>query len=172
MRIHTSASEMQFQQAARKAGVSFARFGRHGSRSRSHAFDVILEGSSGRRGNGGDHEAATWDEWGIFLAEVFRADPDAKCWAYDGAEHFRWVTGARFDTLTRAEQHARHKWIPQGCAATGAYAVSECRCGALQRWMLRGSFADLDMSDDVKPDDGLGAYASDGAYAARFMRGD
>ncbi|HBH59913.1 MAG TPA: hypothetical protein DDY41_17665 [Arthrobacter bacterium] len=38
--------------------------------------------------NGEGVYAATWNEWGWFLAEVFAADPEAKCNWYDGAAAF------------------------------------------------------------------------------------
>lgn len=51
--------------------------------------DVKEPGSKRRRPNSGTHGAdgaevwaATWDEWGWFLAEVFAADPGAKCAAW------------------------------------------------------------------------------------------
>lgn len=150
MRIHTSLTEQDMRDAARLAGVQFERLAQHGSRSRDHAFDFILTGSSGRRGNfGGDYEAATWDEWGIVLGELFRRDPNAHCGknSYESGEHFRWVTGGRFDTLTPADQHRNHKWEYSGVVVTGSYHVAECSCGAIQRWLALGHrFADLSTS--------------------------
>jgi hypothetical protein len=42
--------------------------------------------------NGAGIYAATWDEWGWFLAEVFTADPHAKCNWYDGKAEFERIT--------------------------------------------------------------------------------
>jgi hypothetical protein len=54
--------------------------------------------NSGNRGANSDANqgtglyAATWDEWGWFLAELFDADPEAKCDRYDGRFEFQRIT--------------------------------------------------------------------------------
>lgn len=40
--------------------------------------------------------AASWTEWGWFLARVFDRDPDARCGDYRGRDDFHWQTDARF----------------------------------------------------------------------------
>lgn len=144
MRLHTDKLiGAQLHDAARKAGVTFYRYQEKGSHSRNRAFDVILEGSGRtgtRYGNSGGsgagrYTAATWDEWGIFLGELFRIDPQIKATYYHDGEHFRWATGGRFDELTAAGQHIRHRWNYSGESVTGAYAVRECPCGAINRWL-------------------------------------
>lgn len=142
MRIHTDTlTASDLQAAAQLAGVTLS-YSNHGSRSHRGAVDVTLSGSSGRMPNTGNRgaasygssPAATWDEWGIFLGELFRRDPDAVApRVYFSGEHFRWATGARFDTLTPADQHKRHRWQYNGESVTGAYSVHECKCGALLR---------------------------------------
>jgi hypothetical protein len=128
----------------------------HGSRSRARAYEVQLRGTSPRRPNSGgygpldtasgDH-AATWDEWGMFLAAVFAADPSVTVpRVYDSAEHFHWATGDRFRTLTAADQHRTgHRWEYTGESVTGAYSVSRCRgCDAMVRDVAYGrTFAEL-----------------------------
>lgn len=133
MRIHTdNLSSEDVYAAAKIAGVSLHRMDPRGSRSRARAFDVILEGTgrngnSGRWGSTGEYRAATWDEWGIFLGEVFRRDPGAIVpRVYESADHFHWATGDRFRTLKPADQHARHKWEYQGSHAGGLYHVHHC----------------------------------------------
>jgi hypothetical protein len=141
MKIHTSLSQESIYRAARLAGVDFERLNEHGSRSHPHAFDVILSGSGttgGQWGNSGKdgaapYKAATWDEWGIFLAAVFGADETAKATYYESADDFHWQTGGRFRMLRRDSQHLRHKWSFQGECVTGAYWVHECKCGAVKR---------------------------------------
>lgn len=132
----------------------------HGSRKRARAFNVSLTGTSTRRPNSGnrgadgaDVYAATWDEWGMFLAELFRRDPNATIpGVYESGEHFRWVTGGRFDTLTPADQHggAGHKWSGHYPNVTGVYYVAECtgrkglHCDATTRYMASGhTFAEI-----------------------------
>jgi hypothetical protein len=132
MKIHTNLDRDQLTAAARTAGVRFERFEQSGSRTHPRKFDVLLSGSSGRRANfGGDFEAASWDEWGIFLNLIFRADPDARAGEYYQArEHFRWATGHRFDTLTPADQHRNHRWRSHPTLP----GQQGCRCGAVRRW--------------------------------------
>jgi hypothetical protein len=136
MRIHTNLHRDSFQTAARTAGVDFERLTEHGSRSAARAFDVILTGhgvTGGQWGNSGTNGAApyktaTWDEWGIFLNAIFQADPGARTRDYDSAEDFHTVTGGRFETLTPAEQHLRHRWTPDGNYG------ADCKCGAHVQW--------------------------------------
>jgi hypothetical protein len=150
MRLHTNTiTSRDLYAAAAAAGVRFGRLEEHGSRSRARAWDFTLTGSSPYRPNPGgrwardDYDpgahAATWDEWGIFLAHLFDVDPDAHATGnYQSREHFRWCTGGRFDTLTPAGQHHRHRWEYTGESVTGSYAVHECECGAVHRWMTSG----------------------------------
>lgn len=125
--------------AALKAGVTFERWTQEGSRSHAYKFDVILSGSSSHTSRfGRGYKAATWDEWGIFIESVFLADPPAVVGPYTDHEHFRWMTGARFDDLAWAEQHGQHKWEYGGTSAAGTYSTSECACGAIKRRLLNG----------------------------------
>jgi hypothetical protein len=153
MRIHSDSLEsLDLRKAATMAAVDFTRFDLKGSRSRAQAFDVILTGDSGRQQNGGGDEAASWDQWGIFLGHLFRLDQHLKTPYYDDAEHFVWMTGGRFTPeFGPGDCHRRHKWGWGHPNATGAYSVVECEgsarnpgCGAINRWMLHGrTFADL-----------------------------
>src|SRR4051794_23686558 len=68
----------------------------HHSRSRHHRLTFYLVATdgygrrwanSGTRGAGTD-KAATWHEWGAFLAELFHRDPDAIMSYYDSARDF------------------------------------------------------------------------------------
>lgn len=142
MRLHTDTLTYQdIYDACRKARVSAPVLSRHGSRKRDHAFEVILSGSNPRNANGNDFKAATWDEWGVFLAHLFYRDPQmfagTKNWNYDGAEHFNRRTDDRFvwrpDTFNYmpSDTHPQHKW-------TGAFdgALMFCtKCSA--RWRYR-----------------------------------
>ena len=154
MMIHTNVlTRDEIAAAARRAGVSFERLEQKGSRKRARKFDVILEGSGrtgGAWGNSGSYGAAqyvaaTWDEWGVFLAALFTADPEAWTDAYTSAEHFRWSTAGRYDGLDIAEQCKRHRWDYTGPNMTGAYAVHQCRkCDAIRRFPAYGlTFADI-----------------------------
>jgi hypothetical protein len=87
--------------AAVKAGVDLQRQTRHGSRSRDRAYDVILSGSSPYWANSGGYgadgfKAATWDEWGWFLAHLFEVDPSVRTRDYADASNFHRKTHNRF----------------------------------------------------------------------------
>lgn len=119
-------------------GVS-AEATRHGSRTRRGAIELVLTGTSSHRpGFARDFDldtyAGTWDEWGIVLERLFGLDPKMTSRDYLNHEHYRWVTGNRYDTLTADQQHRQHKWESDGRGATGAYYVSHCRgCSAILR---------------------------------------
>lgn len=153
MRIHTDKLDTDmraFREARELASVGIERLTLHGSQSRARAFDFLLSGNGrtgeqyGNSGNYGatQYKAATWDEWGIFLNHLFDVDPDARvAKVYEGAEHFHWVTGDRYRTLTPADQHVRHNWLSGdagGRSATGSYHVQSCKCGAIVRRMVHG----------------------------------
>ena len=140
MRIHTGSLERHdLEVAARIAGVSLVRDTLHGSNSHAHAYEVILSGSGSRLSQYRDQDvpAATWDEWGIFLAELYQRDPQAlvggAAWpVYADARHFAWATGDRFNDLAPEGQHRNHRWYHVGESA-GGVTVNECKCGAIQR---------------------------------------
>ena len=141
MKLHTDTlTYKDIYDACRKAGSGVGVDStRKGSRSRDHAFDVSLTGTSTRRPNSGqsgagDDYAATWDEWGMFFAHLYSVDPQMKCWAYDDADDFHFKTASRFHALTPDQQCKNHKWDYQGTALTGSYSVFQCRkCEALKR---------------------------------------
>ncbi len=62
-----------------------------GARKRSRRFDVYLEAMPGK-GRRARHNrpgyAATYDEHGFWMAELFRVDPDAIIAYYDGVDDF------------------------------------------------------------------------------------
>ena len=137
MRLHTNKLTItDIYRAADTAGVELLRDSEHGSRSHERAFDVILSGSGrtgGQWGNSGNagaapHKAATWDEWGVFLGELFGKDHTIKCWAYANAADFHAQTGNRFRVfLPVAQRCAQHRWeyvsagyskCRKGCGAT------------------------------------------------------
>jgi hypothetical protein len=146
MRIHSNSIDaLEIRKAARLAGVGFTRLSLHGSRSRAFAFDVILTGNSPRNQNGGDEKAATWDQWGHFLNTLFTLDPAMVTPYYADAEHFHWSTGNRYaGGFDLADDHVKgHKWQFSGDSAGGGYMVHECKCGAIRRFLHRGTWAEF-----------------------------
>jgi hypothetical protein len=153
MRIHTSSDVTMatVQNAALRAGVRVLSATEHASRKGGHAFNVALSGSNARRTRNGEAHGATWDEWGMFLAAIFDADPAASAGGtYPDAEAFHWATGGRFRELLPAGQCAGRGWAPgkltsghlwewTGDVITGAYYVTTCkRCGAVHRHLSPG----------------------------------
>lgn len=138
MRIHTDKlSALDIYAAANfTAGARVDEVTEHGSRTRARAFRFYLLGSSSFRPNQRDHGpddyAATWDEWGIVIGQLFARDPAAHFGrnSYRSAEDFHYKTGHRFvpGFITPAMQHRRHRWEPT--FNHEAY----CECGAVQRW--------------------------------------
>ena len=128
MRIHTDTLMTgDFYDAARVAGVTISSNSMHNSRSRAHAFEFSLRGSSARYpmgGNDGSGKAATWDEWGIFLAHLFSVDENARIAAvYENAEMFDYKTFGRFSDGVPSDVHGDHRW---DYAAPYTQACSKC----------------------------------------------
>lgn len=151
MRIHSDTLTMlNLYEAARTARVEFDRFDAKGSRKRDHAFDVTLFGESRRRPNnrgtsGPDDYAATWDQWGVFLAFLFNLDPDMATPYYADADEFDYRTNRRFEKRTKfftpggsgvvvwwpADAHGDHTF-----RFSGTPLEQSCtKCSAVQRWM-------------------------------------
>jgi hypothetical protein len=139
MRIHSDTLTYgDLAGAAGKAKVVFTTADQHGSRKRDHAWEVKLSGDSPYRQAGNPEEfAASWDQWGIFLAELFRRDPAMTCGGYPDRGTFNLATGDRFFWLEygSAEYHRRHKWEPDG------FYGAHCKCGAFQFWGWRYGMA-------------------------------
>lgn len=116
MRLHTKLTINDVRnalQTAKEAGkcsvlVSFDKLEIHQSRKREGAFEVKLRWNgmkikgdgrcwtnSGSAGSGG-HYAAMYDEWGWFIAELFKADPEAIFGSYDGVDGFNSSTNYQF----------------------------------------------------------------------------
>lgn len=103
MRIHTDILQTHQLYAALPSGVHLEHT-HHGSRKRDHAYEVKLYADPGvdRRGVsrafnsntgnygsvGGYTKAATWSEWGDWLAELYAADPTMIAGPYDGVDDF------------------------------------------------------------------------------------
>lgn len=115
MKLHSSVHTMKTIVEAKDRATAAGKLPKHitlelmgsGSRTRNAAFVIRLytefkQPGDGRRrvntgnaGSGADY-AATWDEWGWFMAEVFAADPDASFDRYDGVADFNARTDGAF----------------------------------------------------------------------------
>ena len=114
--------------AAGMTGVEIVSLSVGGSRKRKNRFEVKLSGNSPYRTADGNHKAATWDEWGMFIEQLFCLDEDAIVGDYKDYATFQMVTEARFSTLYAGDQHLRHKW-----EYNRWMDGHECECGAV--WM-------------------------------------
>lgn len=143
MRIHTNElSYVDLHLAATSAGVTLEVADRRGSRKRDHAFEISLSGDSRRRPNfyglrdwhGPDTYAATWDQWGVFLASLFRADDSVTCDAYKHEGDFHYKTDWRFDAaengqLWPPDAHGDHTFRFDGVP----FQQNCTKCSAVQR---------------------------------------
>lgn len=143
MKLHTDRINAgEVFDAAREAGVTIHGFAQVGSRTHARGFIVYLEGSSTRQSNGRDHKAATWDEWGVFMAALYRLDYSARWgtntkWGYRDAADFHWQTSERFRHGIPQDTHAQHKWqySHKKASALGGVSVHECtRCSAERKF--------------------------------------
>lgn len=160
MRIHTSTlTYSNILDAAREARVWIEQQTQHGSKSHPRAFEIHLTGESRRKPNrrgAGDPDAyaATWDQWGVFLAALFAVDPDMVCGTvkhpiYASGEDFADRTGDRFgapetvmtddgyrDVFTSFgwpdDAHGDHTFRYQG--KPGEQRCT--KCSAVQRWVV------------------------------------
>jgi len=101
MRIHSSVITRQdIHNAARDARADVLQLDDHPSRSRSKAFEITLGGlSKSRTQRFRDERAATYRQWGHFLAILFKIDPAMRAGAYDGVQRFDEITRYAFDPI-------------------------------------------------------------------------
>lgn len=67
-----------------------------GSRSHDRAYIVRLSGSGKTNMRGLPDKAATYEEWGYFIANLFTQDESAICGNYKSAADFDFKTESRF----------------------------------------------------------------------------
>lgn len=135
--------------AADNASMSVGNTQQHGSRYDDVATVIEFNGygsdavHSARRPNerySTGYYAATWDQWGLLLSDLFYLDPMMKVGGYkrpyyDGADDFHFQTGDRFKRVFRPSElddfHGDHSW------EIGVPFEQTCRkCSAVRRWEL------------------------------------
>lgn len=152
MRIHTNATLEQVRNAIRTMPTVYAeRLSEHRSNTHARAFELNLSGSGRHGGQYGirGSQSATWDEWGVVMAAIFKADPTTRMGGsqrqpiYADADDYHWQTGNRFVNGIPSDMHIQHKWEWQGRSVTDSYSVSQCKgskgqpCSAIKRWEFR-----------------------------------
>lgn len=131
MRIHSNAlTSLDIYRATDALDGVYVQVTPVGSRSHDGAFEVRLTGTSTRRTMDGRDQAATWDEWGVFIAAVYEVDPVAvfgsvKAPNYRDSNHFHAVTRYRFDADgLPSDTHQQHRWeyggVVQQCSKCSA----------------------------------------------------
>lgn len=91
-----------------------------GARRRRNRFDCYLTGHGERHTrhvNQGtsanlytDQYAATWMDWGWFIASIFRYDPQAVCGTYDGVADFLTQTTREYERRWRLKDRSVRSW--------------------------------------------------------------
>jgi len=75
----------------------FLTDGGFGSRSHDRAYEIRATGSNKcAPRNMPGHKAATYEEWGHFIAALFAVEPSAKIGHYKNAAHFHELTKGAF----------------------------------------------------------------------------
>lgn len=117
MKLHTKLLPHEISDAFRTvkddgdmtADIEFVQFDAENSRSHDNGYKIQLgtydpksgpknsryHKNSGQYG-ASDIWAATYDEWGCFVAEIFSRDPGAKFGSYDGVDDFNAKTEDRY----------------------------------------------------------------------------
>lgn len=141
MRIHTNTlTTGDLVDAARVARVNFTRLGDGQSRSHARFFEFTLTGESRRRQMGKLDKAATWDQWGVFLSELFSRDPNMVCGTvkspiYRDSGDFDYKTNWRFtndndNPAWPTDAHGDHTFRFAGVP----YQQKCTKCTAVARW--------------------------------------
>lgn len=131
MRIHSNAlTSLDIYRATDGLDGVYVEVTPKGSRTHAGAFEVRLTGTSSRLTMDGRDQAATWDQWGAFIAGVYEVDPaavfgSAKSPNYRDSNHFHAVTRYRFDANELpSDAHQQHRWEYEG-------GVNQCtKCSA------------------------------------------
>ena len=139
MKIHTDELTAKRVTTMLRANVPGVRLEveTHGSRSRARRLDVKpdAEPMKGRRLRmDGEGYGMSFDEWGILLDAIFRADPHAIAGPYRGRADFRETTAYRYDDLTWFDRCEVHRWRYPG----NGYQRECTRCGALIGYSTAG----------------------------------
>lgn len=94
--------------AARKAGVTLADAKTiRRPRVRRYGWILHLSGSSSYRSQATGEPAATWDEHGVFMAELYKRDPKLRIAFYRDLQHFLTFT-------TKARDSFHNRELPEG----------------------------------------------------------
>lgn len=136
MKIHTNLTAADLRAALDASGIQNASLLMQEKRSRSHArrFDVYFDAEpmKGRRQSQHYHDGRrvtgiTYDEWGLFIEQIYRRDPDARVGPYKDHGHFMGITDWRFTDLRWEDQHPRHRF-----ELNRDHMGFECDCGAIK----------------------------------------
>jgi hypothetical protein len=109
MKIHSDTLTLQDVLSAVPSGCyladpgekfqGYTNVGIEGSRKRERGYVVRISGSSSYMMQRLPEKAATWDEWGIFIAAIFAHDPKAICGHYKSLKDFIEQTTKEHDRI-------------------------------------------------------------------------
>ena len=89
MKLHSDIlSDSDIYEAARIAGVTVWTCERFKARVRKTGWTIYLGGSSPHRSQATQQPAATWDEHGVWMAELYKRDPQLRVSFYKTLDHF------------------------------------------------------------------------------------
>lgn len=96
MRLHSDILTLADISAALPPYVCLGKYSNFASRSRQCGFDISLTGHGARHtrkknsGNhgAGDEYAASWDDWGVWIAALYDIDPDMIAGHYKNRDMF------------------------------------------------------------------------------------
>lgn len=115
MIIHANIIDSSHLYAAGQASGTAVEFTQRGSRRAARSFHVKLSGSSNRLRMDGQENAATYDEWGSFIAFLFALEPRATIGDYADRADFVVKTAGRFERIAPPESAhkagANHRWV-------------------------------------------------------------
>ena len=132
MKIHTNLTAADLRAALDASGIQNASLLMQEKRSRSHArrFDVYFDAEpmKGRRRSQHYHDGvpvigATYDEWGLWINQIYLKDPTARVGPYKSDGHFHDVTDYRFAVLKWEDQCSMHKFEADG---VGGFECQKC----------------------------------------------
>jgi hypothetical protein len=96
-----------------KNGLDWGDVHRYGSRSHDHALSVRLSGTSKYAMRSLPDKSATWDEWGNFIAALFKRDPEAKIGQYENCDDFILKTSREYERMStyRPDLGVQASWL-------------------------------------------------------------
>jgi hypothetical protein len=89
MKLHSDIlTKEDIYEAAKIASVTVWDVREFKARVRKTGWEIFLSGSSSHRSQATQQPAATWDEHGLFMADLYKRDPELRIAFYKSLDHF------------------------------------------------------------------------------------